>query len=154
MADLPDVLSGHWSTAEGREMAERYAAMSRADLSDAGRTDLELANALFLVDGPIGLQTAAKERMRWLSVQLALARAEIARRDAVACAVWGDQEDEHTEAINAAHPAHSKDYETFDRALAMVGKRHGKYELVALVNWLLGRAERAEVALGARSEAR
>ena len=72
------------------------------------------------------------------------AEEEIARRDAVAKASWGDQKDQHTDAILAAHPTYTKDFETYEAALAMVGTRHGKYELVNLVNWLLARATRAE----------
>lgn len=72
-ADIPAVLPGHWETAEGMDMAREYATKTRADLAMSDKSDLGLANALYLVDGPIMLQTAAKERMRWLSVQLALA---------------------------------------------------------------------------------
>jgi hypothetical protein len=73
--DLPDVLPGHWETAEGLDKAREYAAKTRADLALSNRTDLGLANALYLVSGEIVIQTAAKERMRWLSVHLALAEA-------------------------------------------------------------------------------
>jgi hypothetical protein len=79
-----------------------------------------------------------------LLARLSAAEAEIARRDAVAQASWGDQKDEHTEAIRAAHPTRTDDFETYDTALAMIGTRHGKYELVNLVNWLLARAKAAE----------
>ncbi len=72
------------------------------------------------------------------------ANREIERRDAVAREAWGDQADEYTDAITAAHPVATKDHDTFAKALAMVGKRHGKYELVGLVNWLLARAQTAE----------
>lgn len=74
---------------------------------------------------------------------------EIARRDAVAKAAWGDQEDEHTAAIEAAHPVNTKNHAVFDRALSMVGTRHGKYELVGLVNWLLACIEAAEAKFAA-----
>jgi hypothetical protein len=76
--------------------------------------------------------------------RLSAAEGEIARRDAVAQASWGDQKDEHTEAIRAAHPIRTDDFETYDTAMAMIGTRHGKYELVNLVNWLLVRAKTAE----------
>jgi hypothetical protein len=86
VAELPCVLPGHWTSPEGREMAGRYATMTRANLLMDDRSDLGLANALYLVSGEIAIQTAAKERMRWLSVQLALAEARIrtteAERDA------------------------------------------------------------------------
>ena len=65
-------------------------------------------------------------------------------------ASWGDQKDEYTPAIKAAHPTRTKRFEIWDRALAMIGKRHGKYELVDLTNWLLVRAEDAEAALKAK----
>lgn len=70
------------------------------------------------------------------------AEAEIARRDAVAAEAWGDQRDEYSDAIAAAHPMRTQDHDTFAKALAMVGKRHGKYELVGLVNWLLAELEK------------
>lgn len=70
---------GHWSTEEGTAMANAYATKTREELAFGQRTDLELANAIFMADrndlSLIGLQTAAKERIRWLSVQLALAGA-------------------------------------------------------------------------------
>lgn len=76
---LPEVLAGHWTTAEGREMARRYATMARSDIGLSDRPDFALANAIFLVDRDsldLGLiQTAAKERIRWLSVQLAISEA-------------------------------------------------------------------------------
>lgn len=74
-------------------------------------------------------------------------RDELERRERVAWESWGNQEDEHTPAIEAAHPVNSGDYETFSKALSMVGTRRGKYELVGLVNWLLARAESAEATL-------
>lgn len=77
-ATLPEVLPGHWTTADGREMAARYAAQGRDSLGMPDRTDLALANDLYMADGFLPLQTAAKERMRWLSVHLA--RAQIALR--------------------------------------------------------------------------
>lgn len=79
-----------------------------------------------------------------LKGELEEARAEIAQRDAVAKAAWGDQRDEHSDAIDAAHPCETKDFASFDTALTMVGKRRGKYELVGLVNWLLVRAQSSE----------
>jgi len=70
-------IAGHWSTVEGTEMANRYAAKQRGDLAYGDKSDLELANAIFMASRNdldlIALQTAAKERIRWLSAQLALA---------------------------------------------------------------------------------
>lgn len=76
---LPDSAPGQWSTPEGREMAERYADDDRSRLCMADFPDLALANALYLATGEIGIQTAAKERMRWLSVQRFLLSADAAR---------------------------------------------------------------------------
>ena len=72
-------IPGHWSTDEGTEMANRYLEVPRERLALGQQTDLELANAIFMVGRGdlelIGLQTAAKERIRWLSAQLARAEA-------------------------------------------------------------------------------
>lgn len=72
---LPDILPGHWTTADGLDKAREYAVKARGDLALSQHTDLAIANALYLVNGEIVIQTAAKERMRWLSVQLAIANA-------------------------------------------------------------------------------
>lgn len=78
MTEFAEPVPGHWSTDEGTDMANTYAAKTREQLAYGNKTDLELANAIFMVGRGdldlIGLQTAAKERIRWLSVQLALAR--------------------------------------------------------------------------------
>lgn len=94
-AQLPDVAAGHWSSAAGLQMAVGYATKTRADLGMHDVPDLALANALYLASGEIAIQTAAKERMRWLSVQLVLSEAratsleaELKRRDEVASAAW------------------------------------------------------------------
>lgn len=53
---------------------------------------------------------------------------------------WQNREDEWSEAISAAHPVNSDrpwKHKCFETAMEMVGNRHGKYELVALVSWLL-----------------
>jgi hypothetical protein len=56
--------------------------------------------------------------------------------------VWCDTPDEWTEAIMAAHPAHgSEAHDTYGVAMRMVGNRHSKGELLALVNWLLVRIQ-------------
>ena len=48
-------------------------------------TDFQLANAIFLAGRDdldlVSLQTAAKERIRWLSLRLAAAEAAIARAE-------------------------------------------------------------------------
>lgn len=85
MNRLPIFLPGHWDTDEGREVALAYADTERSTLAKGDLSDLVIANGVFLADRTdldlIGWQTAAKQRIRWLSVQLALARH---REDAVA----------------------------------------------------------------------
>jgi hypothetical protein len=74
---IPNAVHGHWMTAEGREIAVDYASKGRADLCHGELSDFEVANAVFMADrfdlSLIHWQTAAKERIRWLSVQLAIA---------------------------------------------------------------------------------
>lgn len=76
--DLPAEMPGHWDTPEGRMMAANYADQTREQLTKGEMSDLALANRVFLADRNdldlIVWQTAAKERIRWLSAQLALAR--------------------------------------------------------------------------------
>jgi hypothetical protein len=50
---------------------------------------------------------------------------------------WEDATDEWTDAINAEFPTRSGSHHEYGVAMKMVGNRHGKGELVALVNWLL-----------------
>ena len=50
---------------------------------------------------------------------------------------WEDTPDEWTEAIKAAFPTRSGSHDEYGLAMQMVGHRHSKGELVALVNWLL-----------------
>jgi hypothetical protein len=68
-------VAGHWSSEEGTEMANRYLAMDRGELAYGQMSDLELANAVYMADRTsldlIVMQRAAKERIRWLSAQLA-----------------------------------------------------------------------------------
>lgn len=72
---LPTSLDQHWSTPEGHSLAVEYAGKLRTDLCMGDRSDFEIANGVFMVDrfdlDLISYQTAAKERIRWLSVQLA-----------------------------------------------------------------------------------
>lgn len=79
-ANLPEALPGHWDTEDGRDKASEYVAMPRDRLIRGELSDLALANRQFLA-GRYDLdlvvwQTAAKERIRWLSVQLAIANAK------------------------------------------------------------------------------
>lgn len=51
---------------------------------------------------------------------------------------WVDVKDEWNDAIKAAHPARTDSHhEEYATAMQMVGNRHSKGELVALVTWLL-----------------
>jgi hypothetical protein len=78
--DLPDVLEGHWTTAEGRQMADDYLSWPRDKLTKSDFSDFSLANAVFMAGrGDLDLivyQTAAKERIRWLSAHLAASEAK------------------------------------------------------------------------------
>lgn len=80
--DLPPVVAGHWNTADGQEMAARYAVMTRNQLASGQMSDMEAAFyiAMTMRDdlNHEGRLSVAKDRIRWLSVQLALRDAEIA----------------------------------------------------------------------------
>ena len=56
---------------------------------------------------------------------------------------WDDATDEWSADISEAFPTRSGSHEHYATAMKMVGHRHSKGELVALVNWLLVKAERA-----------
>ena len=77
MVDLPKTMTGHWETPDGYEMAQQYVGRERSTIAKGDLSDLHVANAVFLADRNdldlIVWQTAAKQRIRWLSVQLALA---------------------------------------------------------------------------------
>lgn len=85
-------IAGHWDTDEGAEMANRYVGLTREELAYGYHSDLKLANDIFMADRTassvygdlslISLQTAAKERIRWLSAQLAAANIALSRRAA------------------------------------------------------------------------
>lgn len=45
--------------------------------------------------------------------------------------------DEWSEAINKAFPTNSNSHDTYATTMKMVGNRHNKGAIVALVNWLL-----------------
>jgi hypothetical protein len=75
---------------------------------------------------------------------------ELRRQGNPATLPWGDVKDEWSDAIRAAFPTRSGSHEAYAKAMLMVGHRHSKGELVALVNWLLVeneklRAEQARV---------
>jgi len=54
---------------------------------------------------------------------------------------WEDREDEWSKEIQRAHPINTGFFNTYDLACEMVGNRHGKFALIALVNWLLRKAQ-------------
>jgi hypothetical protein len=54
---------------------------------------------------------------------------------------WEDVTDEWTEQIREAFPTRSGSHEHYAEAMRMVGHRHSKGELAALVNWLLVRCD-------------
>jgi transcriptional regulator GlxA family with amidase domain len=58
--------------------------------------------------------------------------------------VDGDKDDEWTARIDEAFPTSSGSHEEYATALRMVGNRHSKAALVALVNWLLVEKKRGE----------
>jgi hypothetical protein len=122
--DLPDVLPGHWATPAGRDMA--LAALSDPHMAyNRGRQpDMQLANDVFLSPG-IGNLTAAKERIRWLSAQSALAtmpRTSQQNR----YLVWSN---EHRAWWKPAHHGYTRRVEDagrYDRAEAMsIASRRG-----------------------------
>jgi hypothetical protein len=57
---------------------------------------------------------------------------------------WKNVADEWGPAIHDAHPVRSGSHDTYGVAMQMVGHRHSKGELVALVNWLLVRIGKLE----------
>lgn len=87
MTTLPETAPGHWDTPEGREIAVEYLAKGRHEICMGDVSDFHLANKQYLEDVHVGavtfqtmihVQTAAKERIRWLSVHLANAQAKLA----------------------------------------------------------------------------
>lgn len=79
---IPVKAPGHWDTDDGGLLAYAYAERTRTHLLMGDRSDFALANDQYLAsrDDPslIVYQTAAKERIRWLSVRLAIAEAALA----------------------------------------------------------------------------
>ena len=57
---------------------------------------------------------------------------------------WEVVTDEWSEDIHAAFPTRSDSHEEYATAMQMVGHRHSKGALVALVNWLLVRLRKAD----------
>lgn len=70
--------------------------------------------------------------------------AEVRAESAPTLDAWKDRDDKplpEDEAIDAAFPTNSGRHDTYMEATRMVGARYSKGGLVALVNWLLLRAE-------------
>lgn len=109
MPQLPSICPGAWRSLDGAEMAQRYVDMSRERLAAPHMTDFELAHEVVMVgryDLDLeSIKNAAKDRIRWLSVQLVIANQEIEllkQRLAVAEAATADAEDE-LDAVQAAN---------------------------------------------------
>lgn len=88
----------------------------------------------------MGLNESAREELATMSKQLERATGRLAQVEAE----WEEKADESSLEIDAEFPTRSGNHERFLRALELVNHRHDKYSLVALVNWLLARAEKAE----------
>ncbi len=62
--------TGHWDTAEGAAMAQRYVGVPRRNLTHGEMSDFALANRAYMAGrNDLDLevwQNAAKERIRWL----------------------------------------------------------------------------------------
>ena len=58
---------------------------------------------------------------------------------------WEDGPQPEDEAIHAAHPTRSGNHEAYAEAMRLVGSRHSKGSLIALVTWLLLRGSDAWV---------
>jgi len=73
----PVYVKGHWKSPAGQMLANEYLGRERTDLAKGDLSDFEIANGIFLANRNdldlIIWQTAAKERIRWLSAQLAAA---------------------------------------------------------------------------------
>jgi hypothetical protein len=68
-----------------------------------------------------------------------LALVDAARKERDDAFDWEDVDDEWTKEIDAAHPTRGGSHEDYATAMKMVGHRHSKGELVALVCWLLSK---------------
>jgi len=111
---IPDAVPGHWETPAGKQMAEGYVDSPRIGLCMGDVSDFVLANEVYMLDRHsldlLAYQTAAKDRIRWLSVQLALAKefASFVR-----------------EGCDQALPSETLLQQFRERAVAIVGERRG-----------------------------
>lgn len=82
---LPDVLPGHWETDEGSGMAKHYLAdyPTRHRLCGGRHSDMAIARDIALLSrNDLNFEpvlSSAKDRIRWLSAQLAVSQAALAR---------------------------------------------------------------------------
>ncbi len=102
---VPSRADGHCEDdAAWSEMVRRYGPMDRSRLCMGEKSDFLLANAQFLVDRNsldlIAYQTAAKDRIRWLSIQLAIARGNLAFPSQID--VW-PRDEQHRDPDPVAH---------------------------------------------------
>lgn len=88
----------------------------------------------------------------WPAVQAALVACKAASALPALPVLWEDTADEWSEAIRAAHPARTGSHDEYATAMAMVGHRHSKGELVALVTWLLASSREGHPRRTAREE--
>lgn len=83
------IIPRHWDTEDGTAMANRSLGETRDQLCHGEMSDLALANAVYMASRTdldlIVYQTAAKERIRWLSAHLAAANERIAHLENIAC---------------------------------------------------------------------
>lgn len=68
---------------------------------------------------------------------------ELAHLKAADVEGWDNVDDEWTPAIHEAHPTRSGSHDEYGVAMRMVGNRHSKGKLLALVIWLLVRLREA-----------
>lgn len=123
--ELPCVC--HWQ--------ETIGAMA-AKLADAKASDAE---SLRLYRSASERAEAGDAMVRELAAKLAAAERELDE-----ALHWEDVADEWSERIKDCHPTVNGSHRTYSVAMKMVGHRHSKGQLVALVNWSLLRAEAAE----------
>lgn len=105
---LPDNLPGHWTTPDGAEMAQRYVDIPRHQLFGGDFTDFEAAHRVAMTSrNDLDFEASlalARDRIRWLSVQLAVAKAEKVELLAALIALT-EKADSHVECADEAEAA-------------------------------------------------
>jgi len=129
---VPDSMPGHWDSSDGARMAREYVGLYREQLLKGDVSDLALANAQFLKGREdldlIVYQTAAKERIRWLSVQLAVARGfaapEVEVEDSDGWLIWSNYHGAwHRRSVDADGTEHASGYTTEIAAAGVFSER-------------------------------